>query len=45
MLLWISDLYCCNLLEDLVLVVWVRVGSECEGFSIGMLFIEMLDWW
>jgi len=42
--LWISDLHRGNLLDDAGLAQQVRVGSEREGSSTGMLFIETLDW-
>ena len=42
--LWISDLHRDNLLEDPALAQWVQAGSEREGSSTGMLFIETLDW-
>ncbi len=42
--LWISDLHRGNLLEDPTLAAQVRAGSEREGSSTGMLFIETLDW-
>lgn len=42
--LWITDLHRGNLLEDPVLAARVRAGSEQEGSSTGMLFIETLDW-
>ncbi|MBL2545055.1 suppressor of fused domain protein, partial [Klebsiella pneumoniae] len=42
--LWISDLHRGNLLEEPALAAQVREGSEREGSSTGMLFIETLDW-
>uniref|UniRef100_UPI0013DCF9C1 suppressor of fused domain protein n=2 Tax=Gammaproteobacteria TaxID=1236 RepID=UPI0013DCF9C1 len=41
--LWISDLHRGNLLDDPALAQRVRAGSEREGSSTGMLFIETLD--
>ena len=42
--LWISDLQRANLLQDPALAEQVRAGSEHEGSSTGMLFVETLDW-
>ncbi|HDS0949671.1 TPA: suppressor of fused domain protein [Stenotrophomonas maltophilia] len=42
--LWISDLQRGNLLDDPALAAQVRAGSEGEGSSTGMLFIETLAW-
>ena len=42
--LWVSDLHRGSLLEDPALAAEVRAGSEREGSSTGMLFIETLDW-
>lgn len=42
--LWITDLHRDNLLDDPALAARVQAGSEREGSSTGMLFIETLDW-
>ena len=42
--LWITDLHRGNLLDDPALAAQVREGSEREGSSTGMLFIETLQW-
>ena len=42
--LWITDLQRRNLLDDPALAAQVQAGSEREGSSTGMLFIETLDW-
>lgn len=44
MLLWIIDLYCFLLFDDVDLVWQVEVGSVCDGFSIVLLFVEILVW-
>jgi hypothetical protein len=42
--LWITDLHRGNLLDDPALAAQLREGSEREGSSTGMLFIETLQW-
>ena len=42
--LWITDLHRGNLLDDPALAAQVQQGSEREGSSTGMLFIETLQW-
>ncbi|MBK0028361.1 suppressor of fused domain protein [Stenotrophomonas sp. S48] len=42
--LWISDLHRGNLLDDPVLAAQVQEGSQREGSTTGMLFVETLRW-
>jgi len=42
--LWITDLHRGNLLDDPALAAQAREGSEREGSTTGMLFIETLGW-
>jgi len=42
--LWITDLHRGTLLDDAALAAQVQAGSERDGSSTGMLFVETLDW-
>jgi hypothetical protein len=42
--LWITDLHRASLLEDPALALLLQQGSEREGSSTAVLFVETLDW-
>ncbi len=42
--LWITDLHRASLLEDPALAQLLQQGSEREGSSTAVLFVETLDW-
>lgn len=42
--LWITDLHRASLLDDPALVLQLQQGSEREGSSTAVLFVETLDW-
>lgn len=42
--LWITELARPSLLEDPAVAAQLEAGSQREGSSTGMLFVEMLDW-